>query len=86
LWERRLPPQSCPAASRLKITSKRHTQEFDFMSASYLLNAGWLFFAAWSVVVVVVSIKAFGRDFFPSRSSAPRPHPAPADRQAVRRA
>jgi hypothetical protein len=79
-----------PAASRLKITSKnrkrRHTQEFDFMSSSYLLNAGWLFFAAWSVVVVVVSIKAFGRDFFPSRSSAPRPHPAPADRRAVRRA
>jgi hypothetical protein len=56
------------------------------MRSSYLLNAGWLFFAAWSVVVVVVSIKAFGRDFFPSRSSAPRPHPAPADRRAVRRA
>jgi hypothetical protein len=56
------------------------------MSVSYLLNAGWLFIAAWSVVVVVVSIKAFGRDFFPSRASAPQPHAAATDRRAVRRA
>lgn len=44
------------------------------MSDSYLLNAGWLFFAAWSVVVVLVSIKAFGRDFFPSKPSAADSH------------
>jgi hypothetical protein len=30
---------------------------------SYLLDAGWLFFAGWSLVVVTVSVIAFGRDF-----------------------
>jgi len=35
------------------------------MTDSYLLDAGWLFFAAWSVVVIVVSVKAFGSDLFP---------------------
>jgi hypothetical protein len=34
-------------------------------SDSYLFDAGWLFFAAWSVIVAVVSVTAFGRDFFP---------------------
>jgi hypothetical protein len=37
------------------------------MSDSFLFDAGWLFFAAWSVVVAVVSVTAFGRDFLPSR-------------------
>jgi hypothetical protein len=32
-------------------------------SLSYLLDAGWLFFAGWSLVVVTVSVIAFGRDF-----------------------
>jgi len=32
-------------------------------SESYLLDAGWLFFAAWSLVVVTVSVIAFGKDF-----------------------
>jgi hypothetical protein len=32
-------------------------------SESYLLDAGWLFFAGWSLVVVTVSVIAFGRDF-----------------------
>jgi hypothetical protein len=31
-------------------------------SESYLLDAGWLFFAAWSLVVVTVSVIAFGED------------------------
>jgi hypothetical protein len=35
---------------------------------SYLVDAGWFFFAAWSVVVGIVSVAAFGRDFFPSRT------------------
>jgi hypothetical protein len=35
---------------------------------SYLFDAGWLFFAAWSVAVIVVSVAAFGRDFFPSNA------------------
>jgi len=29
---------------------------------SFLADAGWLFFAAWSVVVAAVSITAFGGD------------------------
>jgi hypothetical protein len=32
-------------------------------SLSYLLDAGWLFFAGWSLVVVTVSVIAFGKDF-----------------------
>jgi hypothetical protein len=38
------------------------------MNDSYLLDAGWLFFAAWSVIVAIVSLAAFGRDLFPSRT------------------
>lgn len=30
---------------------------------SYLFEIGWLFFAAWSVIVAVFLIAAFGRDF-----------------------
>ena len=33
---------------------------------SFLFDAGWLFFAAWIVVIAGVSVAAFGRDFFPS--------------------
>jgi hypothetical protein len=32
-------------------------------SESYLLDAGWLFFAGWSLAVVTVSVIAFGKDF-----------------------
>jgi len=32
-------------------------------SESYLLDAGWLFFAGWSLVVVTVGVIAFGKDF-----------------------
>jgi len=37
------------------------------MRDAYLFDVGWLFFAAWSVIVAAVSLAAFGRDFFPSR-------------------
>lgn len=30
---------------------------------SYLLDAGWLFFAGWSLVVVTVGVIAFAKDF-----------------------
>jgi hypothetical protein len=30
---------------------------------SYLFEIGWLFFAAWSVIVAVFLFAAFGRDF-----------------------
>jgi hypothetical protein len=35
------------------------------LNDSYLFDAGWLFFAAWTVIVAAVSVAAFGRDFFP---------------------
>jgi hypothetical protein len=35
---------------------------------SYLFDAGWLFFAFWTVIVGAVSITAFRRDLFPSRA------------------
>ena len=36
---------------------------------SYLFDAGWLFFALWTVIVGAVSLTAFGRDLFPSRTN-----------------
>ena len=33
------------------------------VSDSYLFDAGWLFFAALTVVVALVGVAAFGRDF-----------------------
>lgn len=30
---------------------------------SYLFEIGWLFFAAWSVIVAIFLVTAFGRDF-----------------------
>jgi len=38
---------------------------FMILTDSFLADAGWLFFAAWSAVVAVVSIIAFGRDLLP---------------------
>jgi hypothetical protein len=43
------------------------------MSDSYLLEAGWAFFAAWGVVVLIVSWAAFGRDLLPKRSQVSSP-------------
>ncbi len=31
---------------------------------SYLVEIGWLFFAAWSVIVAVFLVAAFGKDLF----------------------
>lgn len=36
------------------------------------LNAGQFFFAAWSVVVAVVSLVAFGPDIFPKARFQPK--------------
>jgi hypothetical protein len=41
---------------------------------SYLFDAGWLFFAAWSVIVAVVSVTAFRRDLFPSSAKLELAH------------
>ncbi len=37
-------------------------------SDSFLSNAGWLFFAAWSMVIAALCVTAFGRDLLPSTS------------------
>jgi len=42
------------------------------LSDSYLFDAGWLFFAAWSIVVALVGWIAFGRDLFPSNAQIDR--------------
>jgi hypothetical protein len=48
---------------------------------TFLFNAGWLFFAAFLVVIAAVTITAFGRDLLPWNSPAgPDPtHKSPAD-------
>jgi hypothetical protein len=38
------------------------------LNDSYLFDAGWLFFALWTVIVGAVSITAFRRDLIPSRA------------------
>jgi hypothetical protein len=35
---------------------------------SYLFDAGWIFLAGWSVVVLAVTVIAFGRDLMSARS------------------
>jgi hypothetical protein len=35
------------------------------LSQSLILDLGWIFFAAWTMVLVAVSAVAFGRDIFP---------------------
>lgn len=42
------------------------------MSNSFFFDAGWIFFAAWSVILTLVSVAAFGRDFFPAKTSQNR--------------
>jgi len=40
------------------------------MNDSILTDAGALFFAAWSLVIAALTLKAFGRDLLPSRAKA----------------
>lgn len=59
------------------------------MTEFYLLDAGWIFFAALSVVIAVVTLKAFADDLFPSRTPAIpakdiRPAGAPEHKAHVR--
>ena len=46
------------------------------MSDSLFAEAGWLFFALWSIAVATVTITAFGRDLLPSKSPAGSALPA----------
>jgi len=54
------------------------------MSDSLFADAGWFFFAIWSIAVVTVSITAFGRDLLPSKASANSPAPNRSSTQAPR--
>jgi hypothetical protein len=38
------------------------------MSDSLFSDAGWFFFALWSVVVGAISVTAFGRDLLPHKA------------------
>jgi hypothetical protein len=57
------------------------------MSDSFLSDAGWLFFAGWSLMVTALSIAAFGRDLFPSKSlveTTPKPQPTEPTSTVIR--
>ncbi|MGA7905787.1 MAG: hypothetical protein WCA16_00170 [Candidatus Sulfotelmatobacter sp.] len=36
------------------------------LSQAYIIDAGWIFFAGWGVVLLAISVAAFGRDLLPS--------------------
>lgn len=38
------------------------------VSDLFLSNAGWLFLMPWSLLVVAISVVAFGRDLFPAKA------------------
>jgi amino acid transporter len=47
---------------------------------TFLFNAGWLFFAAYTIVVAGVTVAAFGRSLFPSKAqNDPTQAPPTAD-------
>jgi hypothetical protein len=43
------------------------------MADSFLTDAAWLFFAAWTVLVSALGIAAFGRDLLPSKAHSVPP-------------
>ncbi len=53
------------------------------LSDAFLSNAGWLFFSAWSIIVGLVTVKAFGRDLLPSKARLDSP-PGPCPPESVR--
>jgi hypothetical protein len=56
------------------------TSEKLMTTDTFLFNAGWLFFAAFLVVIAAVTITAFGRDLL-SWTSHPDPaYKSPTDR------
>jgi len=52
----------------LELNTHLAPQVIALMTDSYLFDAGWLFFAVWSAVVVVINLAAFRGDLFPSRA------------------
>ena len=39
-----------------------------FFDGTYLIDAGWIFLAGWSLVVLAVGVIAFGKDVIPAKS------------------
>lgn len=54
------------------------------MSDSYLFDVGWFFFAAWSAIVAVISLAAFGKDLLPSQPPLESIHATPQAKRPVR--
>jgi hypothetical protein len=48
------------------------------MSDSFFADAGWLFFAIWSIAVCIVSVSAFGSDLAPSKAPSSSRSTTPA--------
>jgi hypothetical protein len=57
----------CRCAERPRNTKlhPENSETWIVMSHSFLFDAGWVFFTTWSVILLVVSVAAFGRDLFP---------------------
>jgi hypothetical protein len=51
---------------------------------TFLFNAGWLFFAAWTAVIAGLTLTAFGRDLLPWNTTARKPHPPENVRPSAR--
>ncbi len=54
--------QTAPRTSEHEMELRISPMAF---SESFLSNAGWLFFAAWTAVIAAITIAAFGRDLLP---------------------
>lgn len=54
------------------------------MADVILSDAGWFFFALWSVVLGAVSLKAFAGDLLPSRAQATAPGMDPSGQNSPR--
>jgi hypothetical protein len=39
------------------------------IAEAVLFDAGWIFFAVWSVVLLALTVMAFGKDLAPARQS-----------------
>lgn len=51
------------------------------LNDSILTEAGALFFAAWSLVIAVITVKAFGPDLLPSRAASEEAASRPTPKQ-----
>jgi len=43
-----------------------------YIAQAFIFDAGWLFFAAWGMVLAAVSVITFGRDIFGIRGRETR--------------